>query len=65
MKKYIIILSIIVFILLVLISVLIIQQMEQKIIKDCKEQGFKGIKSYWDADVNCSQIKYLFNRIKS
>ena len=35
--------------------------MEQTFNKDCKKQNYVGIKSYWDLDINCSQIYNLPN----
>lgn len=57
-----IIIPIILFILIIVISVLLIHQMEESIRDDCSKQNNEGIIKYWDADVNCSQIENLENR---
>ena len=51
-----IIISILVLVIIILIFVLCLHQMEERIIKDCGEQDFKGMIIYLEFDVNCSLI---------
>jgi len=59
-----IMIAIVVLILIILVLVVILNSMENKFTKDCAKQDYQGIVSYWDVDINCSQIKALPNRIK-
>jgi len=40
---------------------LILNSMENKFMSDCEKQNYQGIKSYWDLDINCSQIHNIPN----
>ena len=59
-----IIIPIILFILIISISILMINQMETKFTKDCEKQNFKGIKEYWDLDIDCSDVLAIKETIK-
>ena len=48
-----------VFVLIIMILVVSINVMEQRFNEDCKKQNYEGIKSYWDVDINCTQIKEI------
>ena len=37
-------------------SILILNQMGERFLNDCEKQNYMGIKSYWDVDIDCSQM---------
>jgi len=61
MKIITILLAILVFLLIIILVVLSLHSMEKKFDIDCAKQNYQGIKSYFDLDINCSQIHNIKN----
>jgi len=62
-KQILINISFMICILLIItfIMVLILNQMEEKINRECEKINYEGIVSLWDADINCFQFSNLSN----
>ena len=55
------IISIAIFLIIILTIILILNSMEDRFMSDCEKQNYQGIKSYWDLDIDCSQIHNIPN----
>ena len=51
-----ILINVLVFIIIVFMVILILNQMGERFDRDCAKQNYQGIKSYWDVDIDCTQI---------
>jgi len=56
-----ILLMICVLLIIIFIMFLILNQMEEKINRECEKINYEGIVSFWDADINCFQFSNLSN----
>ena len=56
-----IIISIAIFLIIIFTSILMLNYMGDRFMSDCEKQNYQGIKSYWDLDIDCSQIHNIPN----
>ena len=56
-----ILLTICIFLIIFCISILMLNQMEEKIKIECEKVNYTGIVSFWDGDVNCSKFSNHLN----
>ena len=55
--------SILLVLIIIILIALILNQMGEKIIRDCEKQNNQGIKSYWDMDIDCSNYFIHHNTV--
>jgi len=51
--------------IVIIIGILMIHQMQEKIDYRCSKVNNTGIIKFWDADINCSSIENIKNRVVS
>ncbi len=51
--------------IVIIIGILMIHQMQEEIDYRCSKVNNTGIIKFWDADINCSSIENIKNRVVS